>query len=73
VTEWRRSSHCAAGDCITVTESALNSSLLYIGTETDGQPGRKQLTVTRAEFAAFVKGCADGEFDDLIGDSHERA
>jgi hypothetical protein len=62
MSEWRRSSFCAGnGECITVTESGQHPGILYIGTEKNGQPGRKQLTVTRAEWDAHVAGIAGAE------------
>ncbi len=63
--EWRRSSFCQSGECITVTASRLHADLIYIGRELDGERCRGQLTVTRAEFAAFLAGAKDGQFDDL--------
>jgi hypothetical protein len=47
---------CSAGDCITVTESTTHPNVIHISTQHDGQPGRAQLTVTRAEYEAFVAG-----------------
>jgi hypothetical protein len=54
---------CAAGDCITVTESTTHPGVIHIGTQHDGQPGRAQLTVTRGEYNAFVAGIKARERD----------
>ncbi len=62
---WRRSSYCAAGDCIEV-KAAAHPGLLYLRISLDGQPGRTTIAVTRSELAAFKAGLAAGEFDDLV-------
>jgi hypothetical protein len=54
---------CAAGDCITVTESTTHPNVIHISTQHDGQPGRAQLTVTRGEYEAFVAGIKAEERD----------
>jgi hypothetical protein len=54
---------CAAGDCITVTESTTHPGVIHIGTQHDGQAGRAQLTVTRGEWEAFVAGIKAEERD----------
>ncbi len=54
------------------------SNCVEAGTTGDGQimvrdsknPAGPTLTFTRAEFAAFVAGCKDGEFDQLAGIDH---
>jgi Domain of unknown function (DUF397) len=59
MTGWVRSSFCAAGDCIEVW--AEHDDRLYIRNSKKA----RGVTVTRAEFAAFVAGVKAGEFDHL--------
>ena len=67
---WRRSSHCAAGDCIEAMDTGGPLGVVKLQ-RISGHFIWDDMTVERAEFAAFAKGIRDGEFDDLIGDSHE--
>jgi Domain of unknown function (DUF397) len=56
---WRKSSHCAAGDCIEISQSE-NRRWIWIRS---GQ--FNSFPVTPDEWESFVKGIKAGEFDDL--------
>ena len=62
---WRRSSYCAAGDCIEIRES-IHPGLLWLCVRVGSQSGRGEMAVSREDFAAFVAGVKAGEFDDLV-------
>jgi hypothetical protein len=65
VNGWRRSSYCNGGACIEVRQNAHFPGRLWIRHQAGGTPTASELSVTRAEFAAFIKACRAGEFDDL--------
>lgn len=58
--KWRRSSYTGDGNCVEIAEVGDKILLRNSNRIADGT-----LTFTRAEMAAFVAGCAAGEFDDL--------
>jgi hypothetical protein len=60
--EWRRSSYCAAGDCIEVT---IMAGMVVMRCTQFSHPR----AFGRAEWDAFVKGVKAGEFDDLTGET----
>jgi hypothetical protein len=70
MTGWRRSSYCTAGDCLDVSGDAA-TGLVYLRRIIAGNIVWDSMVVERAEFTALAKGIKAGEFDDLIGDSHE--
>jgi hypothetical protein len=55
---WRRSSACTSGTCVEVA-GADDRILVRDGKKPDATP----LVFTRAEWAAFVAGVKQGEFD----------
>jgi Domain of unknown function (DUF397) len=57
---WRRSSFCAAGECVEVTKR--DGSVLFRDSK---NPSAGTLSYTVDEFRAFVQGIRAGEFDDL--------
>jgi hypothetical protein len=61
---WRRGSACGP------TEDGVEMAALPDGgvaLRSSADPTGTALVYTRAEFAAFILGAKDGEFDDLIG------
>ena len=62
---WRRSSFCAAGDCV---ELRFWNGRVWLRRLKAGRTSTAAaMSVTPAEFAAFVQGVKAGEFDDLTG------
>ena len=59
-TAWRRSSSCAAGECV---EVAAQDGMVLLRDSKNPQAGVHRYSVD--EFQAFVRGCRAGEFDDL--------
>jgi hypothetical protein len=60
---WRKSSFSdAAGNCVELAALADDT----IAVRNSRQPGIGALLFTRAEIAAWARGCKAGEFDDLI-------
>lgn len=59
---WRKSSFSGSdGTCVEVARLADGTTLL----RNSNHPEDGTLTFTRAEMAAWIKGCKTGEFDDL--------
>ncbi|MEV6489342.1 DUF397 domain-containing protein [Actinoplanes sp. NPDC051633] len=56
--EWRRASRCAGGNCIEVARDG-DRYLIRDSRDPDARP----LQVSAAEWAAFVGGVRDGEFE----------
>lgn len=54
---WQRSSFCGTNACIAVL---VDGPVVHIRSTSDSEP---PLTVTRAEWAAFIQGAKAGEFD----------
>ena len=59
---WRKSSKCAATECVEVARDARDMILL----RDSKSPETPAFRYTREEFRAFVEGAKAGEFDDLI-------
>ena len=59
---WRRSSKCAATECVEVARGEQDMILLRDSKSPHTPPFR----YTTAEFRAFIDGAKAGEFDDLI-------
>jgi len=57
---FRQSSFCAAGNCVEV--AALPSDEIVIRDSKDSRPDAPLLTFTAAEWDAFLRGVASGEF-----------
>lgn len=58
---WRKSTYSGAnGDCVEVAESDGLVAMRH-----SKEPDQGTIFYTRAEIAAFIKGCKAGEFDDL--------
>ncbi|MCF7551666.1 DUF397 domain-containing protein [Pseudonocardia sp. WMMC193] len=55
-----RSSKCSIGNCVEVAKD-LDGSILV--RDSKSLPGGPVLSFTRAEWAAFLSGVHDGEFD----------
>ncbi|MEU2093024.1 DUF397 domain-containing protein [Nocardia beijingensis] len=58
--EWRVSSFTDNGTCV---EVAGSGDTVFVRNSNNRAAG--MLSFTRAEFSAWVKGCAAGEFNDL--------
>ena len=59
---WRKSTFSGSnGECVEVAELADGA----IAVRNSNNPGAGMVLFTRAEMAAWVKGCQAGEFDDL--------
>jgi hypothetical protein len=58
---WRKSSYSVNGTACVELAGADDAVLL----RDSKHPDQGHLTFTKAELAAFVAGCKDGEFDDL--------
>jgi len=59
---WRKSTFSGGnGACVEVAELADGA----IAVRNSNNPGAGMVLFTRAEMAAWVKGCQAGEFDDL--------
>ncbi|WP_028921140.1 DUF397 domain-containing protein [Pseudonocardia acaciae] len=60
---WRKSSFSGRdGDCVEL--AALPGGTIAVRNSNDPDAGA--VLFARAELAAWIKGCRDGEFDDLI-------
>ncbi|WP_305784726.1 DUF397 domain-containing protein [Symbioplanes lichenis] len=59
--EWRKSMRSAQGDCVEVSYQAEQAAVLVRDTKAAGEG--PVLTFTRNEWAAFVGGVHDGEFN----------
>jgi hypothetical protein len=64
--EWRRSSFsggggAGGGNCVEVASLADGT----VAVRNSNRPGDGVVSFTRAEIAAWVRGCKAGEFDDL--------
>ena len=58
---WRKSSYSGAnGDCVEVADTGNGVAVRH-----SKEPDQGTLLYTRAELAAFIRGCKAGEFDDL--------
>lgn len=58
---WRKSTFSGAnGDCVELAESGPLVAFRH-----SKEPEQGVLLYTRAELAAFIRGCKAGEFDDL--------
>jgi hypothetical protein len=66
---WRKSSHSATGgdgdQCVEIGRFLDGSGRVAVRHSQD--PGGTVLVYTQAEWAAFVAGAKEGEFDDLTG------
>jgi hypothetical protein len=60
---WRKSSFSSMGNCVEVTTHALTGVAVRNSRDPDGSI----LVFTAAEWAAFVLGVKNAEFDDLPG------
>lgn len=61
MTEWRKSSFSSLGECVEVRRAGDE---VHVRSSKD--PAGPVLAFTRAEMAAWVRGCKAGEFDDLM-------
>jgi hypothetical protein len=59
---WRKSSKCAATECVEIARDDQDMILL----RDSKSPEMLVLRYTREEFRAFLDGAKAGEFDDLI-------
>jgi hypothetical protein len=60
---WRKSSFTGdQGDCVEVANLTVDEYVV----RNSNHPDRGTLVFTRAELAAWIKGCKAGEFDDLL-------
>jgi Domain of unknown function (DUF397) len=66
---WRRSSYCAAGDCLEVRLSEAFRNVIELRRIKGESFLTGVLAVTRAEWDTFIKGVKAGEFDDLTGET----
>ena len=63
--KWRKASNCGMpADCIELAETP--SGEVAVRDSKDGGRGAV-LVFTKDEMRAFIQGCADGEFNDLVG------
>ncbi len=58
---WRVAHRCDAGGCVRV---AANADMIVIGDTKN--PDGPMLSYTRKEWATFVEGIREGDFDDLL-------
>jgi hypothetical protein len=58
---WRISSYSAHGECVQVGETADGR----IAVRNSNDPDGATVVFTRGEMRAWIRGCRDGEFDDL--------
>jgi len=66
--EWRRSSFCAAGDCVLLSAfTDRRTGETRIRFKDSKHPAGRKLVFSVSEFKAFLAACKDGEFDDLTG------
>lgn len=59
---WRRAKNCVGGDCVEVAALPGGGAAVRNSNDPDGVT----LRYTRAEWAAFMDGVRNGEFDDLL-------
>jgi hypothetical protein len=59
---WRKSTASNNGACVEVAESPDGDVLV----RNSNRPEISPMPFTRAEIAAWIKGCKAGEFDDLV-------
>lgn len=61
---WRKSRHSnPSGNCVEIAELPDGS----VAVRNSRFPAGPALVYTRAEFAAFLAGARDGEFDNMLG------
>jgi hypothetical protein len=64
VTGWRRSTHCAAGDCLEVKAGTLGD-IIHLRRIVRDRIVWDSMVMSRTEWDTFVAGVKAGEFDDL--------
>jgi hypothetical protein len=60
LTNWRQARRCGSNGCIEV-----GSAESHVGIRDSQQP-HHVIVIAKADFAAFVQGVKDGDFDDLV-------
>jgi hypothetical protein len=59
---WRKSSYSDTTNCVEVRSRADGTIVVRNSNDTGG----RELTLTRYQMGAWLAGCKEGEFDDLL-------